>query len=122
MTLAESLYVLMVGVLGIAGFTAGSASVILFTAFLSLPSSVLAVPAYYVAYGLLGMVPGANGSSSTGSGSCTPNGDCVTSTTGELAPWFAMTSDSIGIVALVAAALVNVTLLRRRNNRRAARA
>ncbi|MGB7817874.1 MAG: hypothetical protein WBL35_03955 [Ornithinibacter sp.] len=121
LTFAESVYVLVVAVLGIVGFTAGSAPVILLAALLSLPSSVLEVPIYYVAYGLLGMVPGANPSSSTGSGSCTLNGDCVTSTTGELAPWFAITSEAIGILALVAAALVNVALLRRLNNRRAAR-
>lgn len=118
--LAESLYVLLVVVLGITGFLAGSAPLILLAACLSLPSSVLAVPTYYVAYGLLAMVPGANPSSSSGSGACTANGDCVTSTTGELAPWFAITSEVIGILALVAAALVNVALLRRITERRAA--
>ena len=120
LTAAESIYVLVVAVLGIAGFTAASAPIILLAAFLSLPSSVLAVPGYYLAYGLLALVPGANPSSNTGSGSCTPNGDCTTSTTGDLATWFAVTTEVIGVLALIAAALANVAILRLLKARRRA--
>ena len=121
LTRAESIYVLMVAVLATIGFTAASAPVILLTASFSLPSSMFAVLAYYAAYGLLATVPGANPSSSTGSGSCAPNGDCTTSTTGDLAAWFAVTTEVIAILALVAAALLNVALLRLLNARRRAR-
>ena len=120
LTPAESIYVLVVAALGIAGFTAASAPIILLAAFVSLPSSVLAVPGYYLAYALLALVPGANRSSNTGSGSCTPNGDCATSTTGDLATWFAVTTEVIGVLALIAAALANVVILRLLKARRAA--
>ena len=112
---------LVVAVLGIAGFTAASTPSILLAAFLSLPSSVLAVPGYYLAYGLLALVPGANPSSHAGSGSCTPNGGCATSTTGDLATWFAVTTEVIGVLALIAAAPANVAILRLLKARRRAR-
>lgn len=121
LTLAETLYALTVAVLASIGFTTASTPIIVLSALLSLPSSILAVPAYYVAYGLVALVPGANSSSNTGSGSCTPNGDCVTSSTEALAAWFAFTSEITGVLALIAAALVNVAVLRRLNARRRAR-
>jgi len=109
---AEGTYVLIVMVIAAVGFTTGFTPMILLAAFLALPSSVIAVPAYYVTYGLLALVPGANPSRGTGSASCTPSGECRESTTGDLAAWFTIATEVIGILALTAAGLLNVILLR----------
>jgi hypothetical protein len=111
-TLAGWIYVLSVAAVSTIGFTTGSTPTILLAALLALPSSVVAIPGYYIVYGLLALVPGANPSSSTGSGSCTPNGDCQVSTTGDLAAWFTFATEAIGILALTAAALLNAVVLR----------
>jgi hypothetical protein len=111
-TLIGWTYALTVTVLATLGFTTESTSTILLASFLALPSSGAAVPAYYVVYGLLALVPGANPSSSTGSASCTPDGRCQTSTTGDASTWFTLATDATGILALTAAALVNVVVLR----------
>jgi len=94
------------------GFATGSTSTILVAALLALPSSVIAVPAYYVFYGLLAQVPGANPSASTGSSSCAPEGDCQASTSGDPAAWFTLATEAVGILALTAAALLNALVLR----------
>ncbi len=120
LTPIEWAYALTVAAIATTGFSTGSPLVIVLSALLSLPSSILAVAAYYVVYGLLALVPGANPSSSTGSGSCRPNGDCLTSTTGDLAVWFTVTTEVIGVLALVAAALVNVAVHRSVTTRRRA--
>lgn len=106
------IYVLGVAAVSALGFTSGSTPTILLAALLALPSSVVAIPAYYVVYGLLALLPGANPSSSTGSGSCVPNGDCQVTTTGEVAAWFTFTTEAVGILALTAAALLNAVVLR----------
>jgi hypothetical protein len=111
-TLVESAYTLTVAVVATLGFATESTSAILLAAFLALPSSAIAVPAYYVVYGLLAQVPGANPSSSTGSASCAPNGDCQASSTGDPAGWFTLATEVVGILALTAAALLNVVVLR----------
>ena len=121
LTPIESTYALAVAVIATIGFTTGSTFLIVLSALLSLPSCVLAVPGYYVAYGLLALVPGANPSSSSQSGSCTPSGDCLSKTTGDLAVWFNVTSEIIGVLALTAAALLNVAVLRNLTARRRAR-
>jgi hypothetical protein len=111
-TRAGWIYVLGVAAVSTLGFTTGSTPTILLAALLALPSSVVAIPAYYIVYGLLALVPGANPSSSSGSGSCTPDGDCQVSTTGDLATWFTFATEAIGILALTAAALLNAVVLR----------
>ena len=108
----ESAYVLVVAAIAAYGFGAGSTAAILTAAVLALPTSIVAVPGFYLAYGLLALVPGANPSSGSGSGGCSPGGGCRVSTSGELAPWFAVTTDVIGLLALAGAALLNVLLLR----------
>jgi len=112
LTAIEATYALIVMVIATAGFTTESTSMILLAAFLALPSSVIAVPAYYLVYGLLALVPGANPSRGTGSGSCTPTGECRASTTGDLAAWFTIATEVIGILALTAAGLMNVMVVR----------
>jgi hypothetical protein len=101
-----SAYVVTVAVTATAGFVGESTPVILLAALLSLPASVIALPAYYVAYGLLALVPGADPSASSSSSRfCGHGADC---TTGELAAWFQVTTAALGILALTCAALLNV--------------
>ena len=104
-------YVLGVAVVSALGFTTGSTPTILFAALLALPSSVVAFPAFYVVYGLLATISGANPSSSSGSGSCAPNGECQATTPGGAA-WFTLATEAVGILALTAAALLNAVALR----------
>ena len=110
-TLAGWIYVLGVAAVSTLGFTTGSTPTILLAALLALPLSAVAVPAFYVVYGLLALVPGANPSSSTGSASCAPDGDCHVSTTGDPAAWFTLATEAVGILALTAAALLNAVVL-----------
>lgn len=110
--LLGSAYVLGVAVIAAAGFLADSTPTILLAALLSLPASVIALPGYYLAYGLLALVPGANPSVSTGSGSCTVDGVCTSSTTGDLAAWFLITTNVLGVLAFTIAAILNVLALR----------
>ncbi len=111
-TLGASTYALVVAATATAGFTRGSTITILLAAVLALPASVLALPGYYVAYGILALVPGASPSSSLGSGSCAPDGSCHGSVAGEPAVWFTTTTHALGILALTAAALLNVVVVR----------
>jgi hypothetical protein len=113
-------YVLAVATLAAFGFVTGSTSAILAAAASTLPSGLLAVAGYYLTYGILGLVPGANPSTSTGSASCTPDRVCQESSTGNLAPWFEHTTDAIGVIALTLAAVVNLALLRRVTSERRA--
>jgi hypothetical protein len=104
-------YVVVVAAVATVGFTTESTAMILLAGLLALPTSVPAVIGYYVVYGLLAQVPGANPDSSSGSMSCSSAGDCQGSSTGDLAPWFAVTTEVVGILALTAAALLNVVLV-----------
>jgi hypothetical protein len=106
LALMASAYVLAVASIATAGFVAESTRLILLAALLSLPASVIALPAYYAAYGLLAQVPGANPSDfSSSSRFCADGTDCIT---GNPAVWFQITTNVLGIVALTCAALVNV--------------
>jgi hypothetical protein len=105
-------YVATVAITATIGFTTDSTAAILLAVLLTLPSGVPAVVGYYLVYGLLAQVPGANPDSVSGYESCTADGECHGSTTGELVTWFAVTTDLIGIVALTAAALLDVVLVR----------
>ena len=84
----------------------------------------MAIPCYYLVYGLLALVTGANPSSSSGSGSgSSAGGASTTVTTDDTATWFAVTTHVLGVLALTVAAAVNVLLIRavmsRRQGRRA---
>jgi hypothetical protein len=104
-------YVVVVAGLATIGATGDSAGPILIAGLLTLPTSVPAVLGYYVVYGLLAQVPGANPDSGTGSTSCSPSGECHGSSTGDLATWFALTTDVVGILALIVSAVVNIALV-----------
>lgn len=109
---AGSVYVVGVSVIAGLGFVTDSTPPILLAALLSLPASVIALPGYYAAYGLLALVPGANPSVSSGSGSCTVDGVCTSSTTGDLAPWFLVATTVLGVLTFTVAALLNLLALR----------
>jgi hypothetical protein len=111
-TLVGSIYAFGVAVVSTLGFITGSRPAILLAAILTLPGSVVAIPAFYVVYGLMAQIPGANPSTATGSSSCGANGDCQASTTGDVAAWFTLATGFVGILALTAAALANAAILR----------
>lgn len=124
-TWRSTTYLAAVGGLATTGFVAGSPVPIVLAALLALPASILAVPCYYLVYGLLALVTGANPSSSSGSGSgsSSAGGTGTTVTTDDTATWFAVTTHVLGVLALVVAAAVDVLLvhavLSRRRGRRA---
>jgi hypothetical protein len=104
-------YVATVGAAATLGFVTHVTGPVLVAAALALPSSLIALAAYYVSYGLLAQIPGANVSESTGAGSCSLHGVCQGATTGDTASWFIHTTELIGIFALAAAAVLNVVAL-----------
>ena len=123
-TWRSTTYLAAVAGLATAGFVQDSPGPIVLAAVLALPSSIVAVPCYYLVYGLLALATGANPSSSSGSGSSAAPGDTSTTvTTDDMATWFAVTTHVLGVLALVAAASLNVLLvqavLSRRRGRRA---
>jgi hypothetical protein len=113
LTVRSSLYVVAVAVIAAVGFTEQSPWPILFAALRAVPASMVAVPCYYLAYGFLALIPGANPSSNSGSVTFAPDGRMLASVrTGMPAAWFTITTLVLGIVALAVAAFVNVLLLR----------
>ena len=116
-------YLAAVAGLATAGFVSGSPAPIVLAAVLTLPASIVAVPCYYLVYGLLALVTGANPSSSSGSGSgSSAAGGSTTVTADDTATWFAVTTHVLGVLALVAAAALNVLLVQAVLSRRRARA
>jgi hypothetical protein len=105
-------YVLTVGAIATFGFTTESTAAILLAGLLALPTSVPAVIGFYCVVGMLAQIPGANPDSASGSVSCSPEGVCHGSVTGEAATWFMQTTEIAGIVALTTAAVLNVAILR----------
>jgi hypothetical protein len=106
-----SVYVLVVAVLAALGFITDSTSPILISAMLSLPASLIALPGYYMAYGLLALVPGASPSASSSSSRSA-------STIGDPAAWFLLVTDVVGVLAFTSAALLNLLALRILTTRR----
>ena len=117
---AAWVYTAVVAGLAAAGFITDSPAPILLAAALTLPASIVAVPGYYVVYGLLALIPGANPSSSSGSMSCTADGVCHGSVTGLPATWFLVATGVLGVLALTGAAVLNVVALRMLTIRRRA--
>jgi hypothetical protein len=111
-TRLETAYLLAVGGLATWGFASGSTATILLTVLLALPAGPAALVGFYLAYGVLALVPGANPDANSGSATCSPGGPCQVSSTGDLATWFALSTDVIAVLLLTAAAVVNVALLR----------
>jgi hypothetical protein len=105
-------YVLAVAAAATVGFVTGSPVPILLAAAASLPASLLSMPLFYLTYGLLALVPGANPSSSSGSVSSTANGVVTSHTTGDPAGWFTVTTHVAGVLLLAAGAVADVVLVR----------
>jgi hypothetical protein len=113
LTLRSLIYVVAVALIAAVGFTEESPWPIVLAALLALPASIVALPGYYVLYGVLALIPGANPSSNTGTETIAPDGSTLTSvTTGSPAAWFTITTHVLGILALTVAAFLNVLLLR----------
>lgn len=110
-------YVLAASALGLAGFASGSFAPIGLAALLTLPACLVTIPAWYLVYGLLALVPGANPDTASGSG----GSDVVTTTTGDPAAWFTTVTDVAGVLAIAVAAVLDVILVRAVLRRRAAR-
>ncbi|MEO6789591.1 MAG: hypothetical protein ABI249_02630 [Ornithinibacter sp.] len=112
-TRGASLYVAAVTVCAVLGFVLGVPWPILLAAAISLPASVVTLPAFYMVYGLLALVPGANPSMSTGSGSVDSSGAVISSvSTGLPSTWFAITTAVLGALALGLGAVLNVVIVR----------
>ena len=119
MTLRSLIYVVVVSLIAAVGFTEQSPWPILLAALLAVPASIVLLPCYYLAYGFLALIPGANPSSSSGSATFAPDGRMLTSvSTGMPAAWFTITTLVLGILTLTVAASVNVLLLRALAERR----
>ena len=115
---ASMAYVLAVAATAALGFVIGSPVPVLLAAAATLPASVVTMPLFYVVTGLLGLVPGANPSSSSGSGSGTVDGTATTHETGAAATWWTVSTHVVGVLAIAAAAAANVLLVRRLRTRR----
>ena len=121
-TLRSLIYVVAVTLLAAVGFGGESPWPILLAAVIALPASIVALSSYYVVYGVLALIPGANPSSASGTGTSTADGRILTSVvTGSPAVWFTITTQVLGILALSLAAAANVLLLRALAARRRAR-
>jgi preprotein translocase subunit SecG len=121
-TWRSTTYLAAVAGLATAGFVSGSPAPIVLAAVLALPASIVAVPCYYLVYGLLALVTGANPSSSSGSGSgSSVGGGGTTVTADDTATWFAVTTHVLGVLALVVAAALNVLLVQAVLSRRRGR-
>ena len=112
-TLRSATYVVVVALSATAGFIAQSPWPILLAGLLTLPSSIVALPCYYLGYGFLALVPGANPSSNSGSVLTSADGTVISSVmTGAPAAWFTITTTCLGILTLTIAAVLNVLILR----------
>jgi hypothetical protein len=112
LTLRSLTYVVAASLIAAVGFTEQSPWPILLAALLTVPASLVAVPCYYFAYGVLALIPGANPSSNSSSTTFAPDGSMVTVITGMPAAWFTITTFALGILTLTIAAYVNVLLFR----------
>ena len=121
-TWRSTTYLTAVAALATAGFVSGSPAPIVLAAVLALPASIVAVPCYYLVYGLLALVTDANPSSSSGSGSgSSTTGGSTTVTVDDTATWFTVTTHVLGVLALVVAAALNVLLVQAVLSRRRSR-
>ncbi len=105
-------YVLAVAAATTVGLVTGSPVPILLAAAATLPASLLSMPLFYLAYGLLALVPGANPSSASGSGSSTADGVVTSQTIGDPAAWFTATTHGAGVLLLAAGAVADVVMVR----------
>lgn len=105
-------YVLVVTVLAAVGFLGHTPAPIIAASVLALPCSPALVVGYYLLYGLLAQIPGANPSKNSGSETTRPDGSHVSTFVGGQASWFVVTTPLLGILALWLAAYLNVVIVR----------
>ena len=105
--LAALAYALVVGILAAVGFQTQSSWPVLLAVVLTLPASVVTAPGYYVLYGLLSQIPGANPAHNSG----TSDGAGIV-TSGVPAPWFMPTVHVLGVALLALGAVLNVLVVR----------
>lgn len=117
-TLRSSTYVVAVALSATVGFVGGSPWPILLAALVTLPVSIVALPGYYLLYGVLALLPGANPSSSSGTETVSSDGTVISSTTGMPAAWFLNSTHVLGVLVLSVAAILNVLLVREVSARR----
>ncbi len=110
-TRPEAAYLSLATGLAAWGFVSGSTAVILTAFAVVLPAGVLALVGYYLLYGLLALVPGANPDESSGS-SCSAGLACRSHETGQLAAWFDHGVVVLGVLLVASAAVANLALLR----------
>ncbi len=112
-TARSATYVAVVAASAALGLVGHTAWPVLLAAAISLPASVVALPGYYLAYGLLALIPGANPSNGSGSASVDAGGHLVSSAVGGTqAAWFTIATLVLGVVLLTAGAVVDVLLVR----------
>ena len=112
-TLRSSAYVVAIVLMATAGIIEQSPWPVLLAGLLTVPACFAAVPCYYIVYGVLAQIPGANPSSSTGyEYQSAPGAKIVSVMTGAQATWFVITAQALGILAFAVAAILNVLLLR----------
>ncbi len=112
-------YIVTVTLVAAAGFAGQTLWLVVVAALLAVPASIVALPCYYLTYGLLALVPGANPSSSSGSRTAAPGGRVLSTVgSGEPAAWFTVAAVVLGVLSLALAASVNVRLARSVSARR----
>ena len=112
-TWSAAAYVATVALSATLGLVGQTAWPTLLATAISLPASIVTLPGYYLAYGLLALIPGANPSSSSGSASVDAGGHLVSPAVGGTqAAWFTTTTLVLGVVLLTAGAVVNVLIVR----------
>ncbi len=105
-------YVALVAALVAMGMVLQTPAPFIVAALLTLPSSIAAVPLYYVLYGVTALIPGANPSSSSGEGGSTPGGGSVSVVTGEPALWFTVSMGVLAVIVMAAAAYANALAIK----------
>jgi hypothetical protein len=117
--LTSRLYVAAVTVMAAVGFVAETPVPILLAALLTLPASLVALPSYYLTYGLLAWITGANSETSSGYGGGSADGSVTWSVVmGGPPAWLTLTSGLLGVLALTAAAVTNAAVLQAIRERR----
>jgi hypothetical protein len=104
--------VITVAALVAAGMLLQSPGLFVVAAVMTIPSSIAAVPTYYVLYGITALIPGANPSSGSGKGVSTPGGGTVSVVTGEPALWFTVSMGVLAVVVMALAAYANALALK----------
>jgi hypothetical protein len=111
-------YIAGVAALVAAGVLLQSPGPFLVAVLVTLPSSIVAMPVYYLLYGVVAYLSGGNPSSSSGTGTSAPDGTTVTVVTGEPALWFTVAVGVLAVLVMACAAWANAMGLKVIRSRR----